>query len=1153
MLFTFYTCLAIIVIHAPSIINAEGVKHASNACRTSGETPKNSHLYSMNNSETPDIHDSQNQLEVIDFEAKALSPSRILLTWDIGRMPAQYKNTFRLYRNNKCIGNSKKFYFIDHFHNVNDENSENIIYQITGFDQNQIETGPLETTALRIPEGESVDTNLIPLTLREHYEILRLQAPVTSGVPLLDGSVKSVDQLRLLKKFGNRYLETPAQFKVLSRWNGECNDSNKYIKWVLVDFKADVPPGETINYFLHYGEKIVCSAKPAQPVHIDHSAESILINTGPAEFRISKTNFNLFESVKINGVEMVKTGPLSGGVIKDSYDSLYYGAKNVQKVVVEEEGPLRTGILVKGSHANLDGSDHQFYQYITRIHFFAGKSTVKVIHTLSNTPALPRDTPGRGALAFKDFSLVTPLDMNDGEKAYSVYGSNEIQGSIDENDELSIYQGSDGGKHWHSDVNDVYAQTRIKGYQIRVQNRVIDEGERALGLVQLSDTNQKGVSVAINGFWRLFPKKITFRGDGTLIIGLLPEEFTQDGIYYHWLEDMFQIRTELFYHFFTNRSFEDSQRQILDLVHPLFAASDPSWYSRASASSLPDGDIYFYETPIVAQALPEYKEEKRIHSVEDLRYPLVDPIQSLYSFREKHGLYSAYYYGPRREWDKNGRGFKHPVEHFINFMQTGYTGNTGDKYRYYLNSDLDDAIHRDYDFLWGGVEFTKHWMHNRATNLPEGWEREEYGINTRKDQTTYWFQSGYPRFGGRIGKDPIHTRKELKPIDTYKGDTQPARDWYFMDSSHVNLNHVLDYYHLTGDMFALDYAASAAELLENYLDEDLRSDGVLNDTEITDTSLRTEARPVLALAMMYEITGEDQYLRYARLGAERIMNEQNLAKGHHQANAKMSYTHYPIVTQAFAKLYELTSDEIYFDRINGYVNFLIYYLAAPNGYLNGKKMMDGNQKPMEYAESTEYYDSHRHQPENDLDGLASSNLRFYYPLSWLFRYTGDPKYLDLLNLNYDSKTNGQPVWRTDSPWMQTYLVERFLRPKKDRTPPPKITDLTVCAGDHTGEAVLEWTEPYDETGLSKYQVKYAPLPMVEQIVYPDELGKKMNFWAARNIDHEPKPGQTDNKRLSMTVNNLSPETTYYFCIRSFDLYNNRSELSNQPAFSIKNQ
>ncbi len=98
--------------------------------------------------------------------------------------------------------------------------------------------------------GISSPTALSPLGrlhIAEWNDVLRRGEPVTSGIPLSE-TLGIIDQLRLrvLDEHGR---ETPLQIRVLSRW-GDLTDHCAPIRWVLLDFNADVVANATALYRL---------------------------------------------------------------------------------------------------------------------------------------------------------------------------------------------------------------------------------------------------------------------------------------------------------------------------------------------------------------------------------------------------------------------------------------------------------------------------------------------------------------------------------------------------------------------------------------------------------------------------------------------------------------------------------------------------------------------------------------------------------------------------------------------------------------------------------------------------------------------------------------------------------------------------------------
>lgn len=82
------------------------------------------------------------------------------------------------------------------------------------------------------PAPTNSPTLNVPLTIT--------RKPATTGVPLAEtANVRDVARIALVDASNNA---VPAQFRVLSRWRGQASDSNRPIKWLLVD--ADAAAGE---------------------------------------------------------------------------------------------------------------------------------------------------------------------------------------------------------------------------------------------------------------------------------------------------------------------------------------------------------------------------------------------------------------------------------------------------------------------------------------------------------------------------------------------------------------------------------------------------------------------------------------------------------------------------------------------------------------------------------------------------------------------------------------------------------------------------------------------------------------------------------------------------------------------------------------------
>jgi subtilisin family serine protease len=103
----------------------------------------------------------------------------------------------------------------------------------------------------------------------------------------------------------------------------------------------------------------------------------------------------------------------------------------------------------------------------------------------------------------------------------------------------------------------------------------------------------------------------------------------------------------------------------------------------------------------------------------------------------------------------------------------------------------------------------------------------------------------------------------------------------------------------------------------------------------------------------------------------------------------------------------------------------------------------------------------------------------------------------------------------------------------DQIPPEQIEDLAVVQVKRDS-IILQWTAPADAEGSSAYtyDIRYSEAPITE-----DNFGSAYSLW--------PLPDPAVKGTLeNFIIPWLSPSTTWYFAIRSFDFYGNASQISN---------
>jgi len=97
---------------------------------------------------------------------------------------------------------------------------------------------------LWVPCHGALAAGVVELSVVERQGVARVDEPVTFSVPLPKGELKSAGQVRLIRD-GK---EIPAQFRATGLWRPD-----ESIRWLLVDFRADIDANSHQTYTLEYG------------------------------------------------------------------------------------------------------------------------------------------------------------------------------------------------------------------------------------------------------------------------------------------------------------------------------------------------------------------------------------------------------------------------------------------------------------------------------------------------------------------------------------------------------------------------------------------------------------------------------------------------------------------------------------------------------------------------------------------------------------------------------------------------------------------------------------------------------------------------------------------------------------------------------------
>jgi hypothetical protein len=412
----------------------------------------------------------------------------------------------------------------------------------------------------------------IPLVVHEALRknvagVNRMQEPVTLGLPFPKGMLKEKDGMPLLSLQGT----DAYQFRTLKRW------LDGSVQWALIDFQADVKAGK-----MNRDIKVV-SGKGNSPGWLARDMrESIVIDTGVMRTTINKRGFNLFESIVIDSAEMLSNA--SKGIVLSDGEGQEYLASNDKdiKVTIEENGPLRAVIKAEGSHVR---DNKRLMNFTMRMHFYKGKSRVKVYYTLRNA------SKGQIEHAFiKSLSLVTGLSLTKDSTVKASGHNGIVEGTLHGSDDnITFYQAvSDFPQeysenfYWHAPIPPDSKRESVmgfvqEGYWIKKNDYILAAGKRKeypdLTFLDISDTRGVGVTLGIRfaaGWW---PKGIQANGDGIVEVGLWPKD-NEAG---YWIRYGSHNTFEIMYDFHGRKN--DPAEEMKKFQYPLAAKASVEWYN----------------------------------------------------------------------------------------------------------------------------------------------------------------------------------------------------------------------------------------------------------------------------------------------------------------------------------------------------------------------------------------------------------------------------------------------------------------------------------------------------------------------------------------------------------------------------------------------
>ncbi|MBT3272810.1 MAG: hypothetical protein HN368_06630 [Spirochaetales bacterium] len=330
--------------------------------------------------------------------------------------------------------------------------------------------------------------------------------PLTFGIPFAEFDLPSTGGIRVTDA-NDRSI--PVQYECRTTWDKDL----RQVRWLLADIQKDeqlkADAALTVEYPVK-SDKIEDRAETEKwpQIRIKESSDFFSIDTGElqVDFRRSFDVWKLPNKPAVIAGCRLKTkdgwlevlrgdGPVL--YMKDQhgrcYDSLSSGF--APEVILEERGPLRVCVLIKGFLASAEGV--RFCPYQLRIHLYAGKSDLRIFHTF----IFDQDPHG---IELSAVGIDFPLALGDGLRA-AVGGENGAAHFYENWRSLSILQYDD------------------EHYNMRRNGAPCGAGKRAPGWASLCGT-KASAAVAIRDAWQEYPAGFMLSEKG-IDVQIWPESF----------------------------------------------------------------------------------------------------------------------------------------------------------------------------------------------------------------------------------------------------------------------------------------------------------------------------------------------------------------------------------------------------------------------------------------------------------------------------------------------------------------------------------------------------------------------------------------------------------------------------------------------------
>lgn len=339
---------------------------------------------------------------------------------------------------------------------------------------------------------------------------------VTVGIPLNeDSGVASISQLGLTNV-------AEGQFRILTRW------PNGNVHCVACNFlKGLAANGTDTTTALVPGSGNFGGANLA----IDNGA-TIVINTGPAQFTIRKANFNVFDSVIVNGQTFVVSGVGSKLIMRNSTDVEYNSVNDANSTaVIVDNGPVMAVLKCTGKFKN--AAAQTLAGYTLWLTFQKGSGFVKGAFAITHADAATYSY----YMTFNSVEARVVVSLGTTKTAEFARKTDFVSGPVGDAETAYLYQGHSTDKEfdpigaylWKPPVPGTFYNGDSYAYDATQEGLLVQIGATNYGALgtktdwtqgwgEFRDSTGKGVTVAERWMGAFWPAGFEFTGAGVISI-----------------------------------------------------------------------------------------------------------------------------------------------------------------------------------------------------------------------------------------------------------------------------------------------------------------------------------------------------------------------------------------------------------------------------------------------------------------------------------------------------------------------------------------------------------------------------------------------------------------------------------------------------------